>query len=431
MTLRGASVVDVLDPLTFPSLHGRPTAGWVNDPNGLVHHDGRWHVFFQHNPDGPHHDAICWGHASSPDLLTWEQHPVALRPRPDGPDAHGCWSGCAVLDRGLPVLLYSAVRDTSGRSEVVLARPQDPELTSWRPDPDPRPVVGMPTAADGLAGIDDVRDPFVWHLDGHRFAVQGAGGPHGPARVLVYDAEDLAAWRLLGELLGPSDPRAAQIAPADIWECPSLVPYADGWLLVVSLWRQGEAPEPTLAGVRWLTGDVERDQAGVPRFAVRDGGLLDTGPAFYAPQLLLDHDRILLWGWSWEGHDDTATWAGSLTWPREVVPCGDRPGLRPAAELVGLRGDPVRPAVDGTLSEVAFEAHLEGPGGLWLERAGGGSEPVLAWTDPGPAQVLVDASMVEGFGATGVAHTVRAYRRPGDRWRLEGRVTEAWRLREP
>ncbi len=69
------------DP-AFPVLHGRPDLGWVNDPNGLAHVDGVWHVFFQHNPAAPVHGDIHWGHASSADLLTWRAEPVALRPTP-------------------------------------------------------------------------------------------------------------------------------------------------------------------------------------------------------------------------------------------------------------------------------------------------------------------------------------------------------------
>ena len=36
------------------------------------------------------------------------------------------------------------------------------------------------------------------------------------------------------------------------------------------------------------------------RFQPSSGGVLDEGPAFYAPQLMADGDRTLLWGWSWE-----------------------------------------------------------------------------------------------------------------------------------
>src|SRR3954471_10125036 len=79
------------DP-AFPRLHGRPDRGWVNDPNGCAHVDGRWHVFFQHNPAGPLHDAICWGHISSTDLVRWREEPIALVPRPGELDRFGCWS---------------------------------------------------------------------------------------------------------------------------------------------------------------------------------------------------------------------------------------------------------------------------------------------------------------------------------------------------
>lgn len=34
-----------------PQLHYSPPRGWINDPNGLLYHDGVFHLFFQHNPD--------------------------------------------------------------------------------------------------------------------------------------------------------------------------------------------------------------------------------------------------------------------------------------------------------------------------------------------------------------------------------------------
>ena len=41
--------------LHFPVLHLRPARNWVNDPNGLVYHDGQYHVFFQYNPESARH----------------------------------------------------------------------------------------------------------------------------------------------------------------------------------------------------------------------------------------------------------------------------------------------------------------------------------------------------------------------------------------
>jgi fructan beta-fructosidase len=73
-----------------PRFHFTPSQGYMNDPNGLVYLDGTYHLFFQHGPIGNK----SWGHATSADLLHWNQLPEALLPE-RGCD---CFSGSAVLD---------------------------------------------------------------------------------------------------------------------------------------------------------------------------------------------------------------------------------------------------------------------------------------------------------------------------------------------
>lgn len=34
-----------------PQLRYSPPKGWMNDPNGLVYHDGLFHLFYQHTPN--------------------------------------------------------------------------------------------------------------------------------------------------------------------------------------------------------------------------------------------------------------------------------------------------------------------------------------------------------------------------------------------
>jgi beta-fructofuranosidase len=77
-------------------------------------------------------------------------------------------------------------------------------------------------------------------------------------------------------------------------------------------------------------------------FQATSGGVLDDGPAFYAPQVLSEPGRTLLWGWAWElgriGQQIADTgWAGVLTFPRELYVRDGALGLRPARELDGLR----------------------------------------------------------------------------------------------
>lgn len=81
-----------------PSLHFTPSYGWMNDPNGLVYHDGIYELYYQHNPRGIDWNCMIWGHARGTDLLHWEDLGDVLEP-----DENGLmFSGCAIRnDRGL------------------------------------------------------------------------------------------------------------------------------------------------------------------------------------------------------------------------------------------------------------------------------------------------------------------------------------------
>jgi beta-fructofuranosidase len=422
------------DP-AFPRLHGRPARGWVNDPNGCSYVDGRYHVFFQYNPDAPVHSGIKWGHVSSTDLVRWQPEPVALVNRPGELDQYGCWSGCVVDDGGVPTAVYSAVADQSHRAEVLLAR-SDRRMQAWRQDR--KSVAGMPHDPE----ISHVRDPFVFEVDGHRYAVQGAGHTRGRPRILVYGCDDLTSWTELGTLLSAEDPIAAELAPANIWECPNLLRFGDRWVLIVSLWRQVDLPPPaSLDGVRYLVGDLTVGPRG-PRFTPISGGRLDRGPSFYAPQVLRCAGRTLLWAWSWE-HGRTleqiedAGWAGTLTFARELH-LGDGVLMsRPAAELQGLRRRPLRVVPGEPITAGAFDVEFGRDAGrtqLWL--VDGVQESLVAEWDVAPdplsrPRLLVDGSIVEVFDGGPTAYTTRAYPTASSAWLLRpARPTQvrAWRL---
>lgn len=430
-----------------PRFRVRPPANWINDPNGPFRWRDRYHLFYQHNPAAPVHANVHWGHVSSADLVEWEHHPVALTPTPGGPDEAGCWSGCVVDDDGVPTAVYTGVdRRHVGLGTICLARavvPQDETLTDWKPLP--TPVVSGPPA-----GLDVVmfRDPFVFRSGGRRWALVGAGHADGTPSVLLYDCDDLADWRFAGVLLDGSDPVAADAFGDEAvgWECPQLYATQGGdWVLVLSLWDG----DPSSTG--YLTGRLEPGGEGGLRFAPRTGGRLDHGRDFYAPAVLQEPGRALLWGWSWEareqGEVDRAGWAGVLTAPRvvdvhpdgalRVVPAPELELLRAAEPFVTPPGRraPLPEAYDlmvaacgrttVSLLRSASGAELtvtldpdEGTvtldRGDWPRTGAGGSAPIVVRAPAREVRILVDGSLFELFVGDRATVTERVYRRPDD-----------------
>jgi beta-fructofuranosidase len=277
-------------------------------------------------------------------------------------------------------------------------------------------VIGMPAGVE----VDEVRDPFVFVFQGHRYAVQGAGQRFGRPQLLLYGCDDLQHWVELGPLLTDDDPVAAEVAKANIWECPNLA-FVDGqWVLLISLWRWvGNTHQ--LAGVRYLLGDLVGRGDGL-QFQATTGGVVDEGPAFYAPQLMSDEGRTLLWGWAWEldrtaAQLEEAGWAGVLTFPRELFVRDGRLSSRPAAELQALRQETVTWQPGEPLGVPAFEVVAHGPVTLRIA----GAEAAVAHVEPSgtdPATILVDGSLVEVFD-NGRSTTTRAYPDRDHRWLIE------------
>jgi beta-fructofuranosidase len=312
-----------------PVIHFTAPANWLNDPNGLICRDGRYHLFYQFNPHAPAWARPAWGHAVSRDLLTWADLPPALTPQV-GIDAVGCYSGCCVDDDGTPTIVYTAVtQGPAGLVERVHVATGDNELITWHKEP--VPVLTAPPELPLVA----FRDPHVRRgPDGRWEMVIGAGLAGAGGAVLAYSSRDLRSWTPRGVLLDA--PASAETVGADledlgaVWECPFLLRIGDHDVLVLSVW-DGE-PSHVLAVLGQVRGD---------RFEPASVTPLDLGPSFYAPHPLVHEDgRTEVFGWLREdaGGLRTATgWVGALSLPRELDVVDGRVVVRPAPALRGLR----------------------------------------------------------------------------------------------
>ena len=372
------------------SYHLRPARGWLNDPNGITLVDGVWHVFYQHNPQGPVHGHIAWGHATSRDLANWDAEPVAFSPTPGGPDSFGCWSGVFVPGHDRPAVAYSGVVDASVQSTICL-RWGSPDLRDWEAPI----VVGQTPRADGIAIM---RDPYVFEHQGRRLAVLGAGLDDGGPAIALFDRERETDWQYLG-LLVDDDPVLRRIGSADVWECPQLFPLGGRWVLIVSLHDRGRLSEVVAA-----VGDLTEED-GRLRFVAESAHVLDDGADLYAPQVVVTDSDPLLIGWVRQEGQNPAVrdHAGCLSLPRRLSLVGgevrSRIDLGAATTLIGA----VRALPTGrtSLADRRWAIDVLGDG-VTL------THPVLGTVDLSQGdQAWVDGAVLELYRSSGIPATWR------------------------
>ncbi|SHO56741.1 glycoside hydrolase family 32 protein [Vibrio quintilis] len=331
------SALRVTEPACFrPQWHIAPVQGMLNDPNGFTFHQGEYHLFHGlYQFSGKHKDR-CWVHYTSPDLVNWTSHPVALCTS-DWFDSHGVYSGHAVSQQDELVIIYTG--------NVRIGEQRDRLSTQC-----------LATSADGIHFtkhgplIDELppgvtphfRDPKIFRHHDHWIMLLGAQEetPDGTlrARLALYRSKDLRDWQycgLYGETLNDGH-------FGYMWECPDLF-EADGQLFSM-LCPQGITSHSQFYTIPHHCGYVKATLDAEDNLSLREFRHLDHGFDFYAPQTTQAADgRRLLIGWM--GMPDETRrpstqegWLHQLTCIRELTYQNGQLYQQPARELQQLRG---------------------------------------------------------------------------------------------
>ncbi|HWA95184.1 MAG TPA: glycoside hydrolase family 32 protein [Terracidiphilus sp.] len=323
-----------------PEYHFLAPHNWMNDPNGPIFWKGKYHLFYQLNPNAAVWGDMHWGHAISANMIDWKHEPIALAPTPGGADAEGCFTGSAVVYKGVPTIIYTGVqnappadvtiRDGNNklRETQMLATAEDDLLLHWKKVE--TPVIATPPEGMQVTGF---RDPTPWHESDGWYVGIGSGEAGKGGCVLLYRSQDLRSWTYLGKLAEGTPKSSTDTNPVgsgDMWECPDFFAVDGSHCLFYS----------TEGKVLWNTGDYD---ATTHRFTAQRSGILDHG-AYYAPKTFLaPQNRRIVWGWITEKRPDEelkkAGWAGCTSLPRELHIAADGSLLiNPAKEVEKLRG---------------------------------------------------------------------------------------------
>jgi len=392
-----------------PVLHHTPERGWVNDPVALVHHEGRYHLFFQFVPGRTTWALECqWGHATSEDLLTWRPESVALAP---GCGEDGCWSGSLVRSSADEAVIFYTGVDTGAAHDgrVRRALPTSGSWEAWQPED---VVVTAPEGEDAVA----FRDPFV-HRYGEEWRMLVGGGLRGGEAVAwMFASSDLREWRHLGRAASRADGRdpdalgAKESGVADedgvwtgsVWECPVLVEVGGRALLLVSVWADG-----LLHYLAYAACDHQGD-----RLVLGPWRQLSYGPGLYACTPFVDAEgEPGIIAWIREVGDVDAGWMGAHSLPYRLRWSGDVLVAAPHPVVASRRGALM---TDGRLPAVADLEWAPRPGdrldassfrvetGADLATVDTGAVRVeLPWAGE-PLRLVLDGPVLEVFGEHGV-----------------------------
>lgn len=299
-----------------PQIHFSPKEHWVNDPNGMVYNEGIYHLFFQYFPGGTVWGPMHWGHATSKDLIHWQQQPIALYP-----DSLGyIFSGSAVVDKKntsgfgkngkIPLVAIYTNHDPKG--EKAGTKTFQNQSIAYSLDNGKTWIKYSKNPVLKNPGITDFRDPKVmWYSPENKWIMTLATKD----RITFYSSKDLKNWKKESEF-GESEG-----AHGGVWECPDLFPlkYQEKtvWILIVNINPGG--PNKGSA-TQYFTGDFDGTKF-TPNSSQTKW--IDYGPDEYAGVTWSNtgNRRIFLgWmsNWLYANQVPTVKWRNAMTIPREL-----------------------------------------------------------------------------------------------------------------
>lgn len=316
-----------------PVLHFTPDKNWMNDPNGLVFHDGEYHLFYQYNPYGRSWGHMSWGHAVSSDLMNWELLPIAILEEPDA--GYTIFSGSAVVDyentsglggkdRPAMVAVYTACHHGDRKiQDIHIAYSLDRGRTFTKHPDNPRIDLQQPKFGD---------PKVFWHDETRRWVMVNIFGK-AQGCIALYGSDNLIDWSPLSWFEGPKD------APG-MWECPDLFalpidgdPQTTKWIM------KANHPVPTGGRTtRYWVGDFDgtvfKTEAALPYTQ----GSKDP---YYAEVTYngIPDKRVIQFGWIQQGPAEDRAWTGAQSIPRELKLVRDGEGF-------ALRQIPAKEAED-------------------------------------------------------------------------------------
>ncbi|XP_035432807.1 sucrose-6-phosphate hydrolase-like [Spodoptera frugiperda] len=431
--------IPTVNPRYKLQYHITPPVGWMNGPNGFVFYKGEYHLFYQFYPYDTQWGPMHWGHVSSTNLVDWKTLPTALRPGNEQ-----CFSGSAIDNEGIMVLLYTAHQATEdapfyNESQYMAFSIDGLDFHKYK---------GNPVDILPPTGTQDFRDPKIWKYGNFWYVVLGSKTADHRGSVLLYRSKNLLSWEFKSILAESSG------SLGYMWECPDFFEINGKYVLMISpqgMVSRGDRYKNTYQ-TGYLIGSFSYDTCQFkPEINFQE---LDYGHDFYTTQTTETNGKRYLVGWfgMWESlHlEDIDGWVGAMTLVRELDLVGSRVLMKPVEAITKLRLETIIEGEFHHNATIEFEkageiiVNIDLSENIELEFVGsnGGDRTSLRWSvDDGKVivdragdirqgiwepldtvtwRIFLDASSIEVFCGEGeMVFSSRVY--PNGDWRVINR----------
>ena len=334
-----------------PLYHMHPRVGWMNDPNGLIYFKGEYHLYYQSNPLRTRPGQMSWSHFTSPDLISFIDHGVALALEDNRESAY---SGGAIESNGEIHILYTLHTEQKYEAERYDGETLDGDEIYTETENEIRK--SLPKVIEG----EEVKTERIFHS----FSLTGESFERG---VPVFDNSTLPSYLSRADFRDPNPVKIASsfymfvggkdirtnsgviivlkgesldrfeydfhIGPyyefGDMGECPSYRRIGDKDVLLLcgcDVKRKGNDFRNINSAIA-IVGNIDFAKKKMDIDFIKE---LDKGDSFYAPQFIAGEPRPVMIGWleMWGKHYPTSKlkhgYVGSFSIPRIVsIDSGD------------------------------------------------------------------------------------------------------------
>ncbi len=292
----------------LPSYHICPPFGLLNDPNGLVKIDNTYHIFYQWYPGGPTHGLKHWYHLSSKNLVDYDVNGLGMAPL-NNDDIDGVFSGSNCTINSQSKMLYTSNRK---RKEDVIQHQMIADFDGTKITNRKRIIT------NDRYKSHQFRDPSLFKYNNKNYIIIGAETKENTAVISLYEIKDDESTKYVCDLK-PNYAKHAQMI-----ECPQIIKLNNGLYGLISspqgIDKNGvhfqntfNVLVSTFTDIDLITGKFIGETAAYE---------IDYGHDFYAPQILVTNEELLMYAWAGCGKskypEQADNWMNMLTLPRQI-----------------------------------------------------------------------------------------------------------------